>query len=67
MKFEMSETETERARAWIKAQIKKTDGKVTKDATGFRFGYIFYPTSLGMTVKVVDSNLNEAKDVSDEI
>ena len=64
MKFEMSETETAKAKAWISEQEKKG---TTKDATGFRFGFLFHPTGFGNCVKVLDSVTNEEIDVSDDI
>jgi len=66
--FTMSDDEVVRANDWFKAQMEKTKAQGrNKDATGFRFAYMFYPTSLGPGVKVYDFHTKEMHDVSDPL
>lgn len=63
MKFELSKTQLENLRNWTEGQSKKSK---TKDAIGFRYSFTFSPTSIGMTVKVVDHVTKEELDLTED-
>lgn len=63
MKFELSEEQVKKAREWTNAQMDKAK---TKDCTGFRFSYVFTPTTLGDCVKIIDRVTSEELDITDD-
>ena len=60
MKFELSESEHAKAKEWIESKPKTYGG-----AIGGRFSYVFTPTSIGTSVKVVDNLDKSELDVTD--
>lgn len=64
MKFELNEEQTMKFVAWEQQQ--RTKGR-SLDATGFRYSFIFSPTSMGICVKVKDHVTGEELDLSEEI
>lgn len=60
--FPLTDEQMKKAQAWMNEQVKK---KITRDCTGFQFGYCFYPTTLGLVVKIVDVINKEELDITD--